>query len=418
VRRGGSQIDFSNAAFDVVENRQDGDARVLSFLARESSGAALTVHYRLPRTGHLASVRFELSDARPDDKVVVQWRSWRLTTETNQTEDLRQARVATLMGEDLAQDNLGSFKKTPEKIHSGNVQWTFLRSKYFALGFVFPPEALGGVAALGSPDSMQLGVRFEYPLLGRKDAGYEMYVGPVDHWQLQPAGHKLERLSDSGWKIMRPLNQAMLTFITWTHRFVPNFGLVIIVLSVLMRLVFWPLNHSQMRNMKKMQELQPVMEQLREKYKSDQERLNKEMFQLYKEHNVNPVGGCLPILFQMPVFFALYNVLNSSIQLRQANFVAWIRDLSAPDVLLTLGAGGFPLHVLPLVMAATMIWQQKLTPMDPRQALTGYMMPVVMLFIFYPMPSGLVLYWTVTNIMTVVQQMQMRAGKPAEAVAS
>jgi len=169
--------------------------------------------------------------------------------------------------------------------------------------------------------------------------------------------------------------------------------------------------------MKKMQEVQPALEALREKYKNDQERLNKETFQLYKEQGVNPLGGCLPILFQMPVFFALYSVLSGSIQLRQAHFVAWIRDLSAPDVLVR-----FPftllsissLNVLPLIMAATMVWQQKLTPMDPRQAATGYIMPVVMLFIFYNMPSGLVLYWTVTNILAVLQQMQVRAGSPAQ----
>jgi len=169
-----------------------------------------------------------------------------------------------------------------------------------------------------------------------------------------------------------------------------------------------------MRSMQRMQELQPVMDRLREKYKNDQERLNKEIFALYKEHKVNPMGGCLPILVQMPVFFALYAVLSSSIELRQAGFVAWITDLSAPDV---LRLGGLSVHVLPLLMAATMVWQQKLTPMDPRQAATGMMMPFVMLFIFYGMPSGLVLYWTTINILTALQQMQTRAGmKPAAAV--
>ncbi|HVP39283.1 MAG TPA: membrane protein insertase YidC [Candidatus Saccharimonadales bacterium] len=418
LRRGVSVVDFTGTNFQVVEDRQDSTGRVLGFQARETNGATFTVRYHLPRSGQLVTVGYEVSDAQSEDRVVVQWRTWRFDTEANPAEDLRQARVATLLGEELAQDRLGAFKKNPEKDRPGNVEWTCLRSKYFAVGFLFPTGALGGVVALGNPDSLQLGVRFEYPLLGRKAAEYEMYVGPVDFWQLKPLGHNLIRLADSGWKIMAPLNQAMLTFFTWTHKFVPNYGLVIIVLSVVMRLVFWPLNHSQMRNMRKMQELQPVMERLREKYKSDQERLNRETFQLYKDHNVNPLGGCLPILFQMPVFFALYNVLSSSIDLRQAGFIAWIRDLSAPDVLYS--SGGFSLHVLPLIMAATMIWQQKLTPMDPRQALTGYLMPVVMLFIFYSMPSGLVLYWTVTNILTVLQQMQQIRGqqKPAEAVAS
>src|SRR5262249_17914771 len=156
------------------------------------------------------------------------------------------------------------------------------------------------------------------------------------------------------------------------------------------------------------------MERIRQKYAKDPEKLNREVLELYKQNNVNPFGGCLPILAQMPVFFALFNVLSTSIELRQAGFVGWITDLSAPDVLLTLGPalGGFPIHVLPLIMGATMLWQQKLTPMDPRQAATGYIMPFVMLFIFYRMPSGLVLYWTITNILTALQQMQLKAQQP------
>ncbi|MBI5836370.1 MAG: membrane protein insertase YidC [Candidatus Eisenbacteria bacterium] len=417
LRRSGAETDFSQAYFRVIEDRTDDTSRVLAFQAQESSGASITVRYHIPGKSFVTSVECEISDARPDDRLVVQWRGWKLDTETNQPEDLRAARVSVLMGEQREEDDLGKFKKSSEKAHSGAVQWVVLRSKYFATGFLFPQDAVGGVAALGSSDSMRLGVRYEYPLLGRKSVVYGMYVGPVDFWKLQTAGHNLTRLVDSGFKPMVPLNRAMLKFFTFTHKFVPNYGLVIIVLSVLMRLAFWPLNHSQMQSMKKMQELQPVLEKLREKYKGDQERLNKETFALYKEQGVNPLGGCLPILFQMPIFFALYSVLSGSIELRQAGFVGWISDLSAPDVLMTYA--GFPVHVLPLVMSATMIWQQKLTPMDPRQAITGYLMPVVMLFIFYGMPSGLVLYWTVTNILTVLQQMQMRAGtKPAETVAS
>ena len=429
LRRGGAQFDFTEAPFEVVENRQDGPNHLVTFRAREASGNSLSVHYRFPDTAYVCGVQYTVENPRSEDRVLVQWRAWRFNTETNQRDDLMQARVSTLMGEELAQDRIQSgfnllalfnpdadksFKKHPEMVHTGNVEWTILRSKYFALGFLFPPQTLSGVTSLGNPDSMRLGVRFEYPLLGRNTAGYEMYVGPVDFWKLQPAGHNLTRLVDSGFKLLVPLNRVVLKFFTLTHKVVPNYGLVIIVLSVVMRLVFWPLSQTQMRSMQKMQQLQPVMDRLREKYKNDPERMNKEIFALYKEHKVNPMGGCLPILVQMPVFFALYNVLSSSIELRQAGFVAWITDLSAPDV---LRIAGFSVHVLPLIMAITMYWQQKLTPMDPRQAATAMMMPFVMLFIFYGMPSGLVLYWTTINILTALQQMQTRPGpKPGTAV--
>jgi len=123
---------------------------------------------------------------------------------------------------------------------------------------------------------------------------------------------------------------------------------------------------------------------------------------LYKKHKVNPLGGCLPIVVQMPVFIALYNVLNSAVELRKAPFVLWIGDLSAPDRVGVVA--GLPIHIMPLIMAGTMVWQQKLTPTDPRQAAMAYIMPIVMTVFFYAMPSGLVLYWTVTNLMAIGQQ--------------
>jgi YidC/Oxa1 family membrane protein insertase len=144
------------------------------------------------------------------------------------------------------------------------------------------------------------------------------------------------------------------------------------------------------------------MERIREKYKNKPEALNAAVMALYKENKVNPAGGCLPMLLQMPLFFALYAVLNSAIDLRQAPFIAWIHDLSAPDHLFSVA--GFPIHLLPLIMAGTGFLQQKLTPTPAQQASTMYMMNFFMLFIFYGLPSGLVFYWTVMNLYTALQQ--------------
>ena len=412
LRHKGAETDFSLATFKLTEDRRDAAARLLTYEIRDTSGTLLRVRYSIPDDGYTCGVTWETENPGPDDRLVVQWRSWKLDTETNSAEDVQHGASDALLGAELSQDFLGGFKKAPSKVHSGSVEWALMRSKYFALGFLFPPQAIGGVTTLGHLDTKQTGVRFEYPWLGKSSIAYEMYVGPVDYQKLNAAGHNLPRLLDVGglWSfmapIMTPLSRGLLKFFTLTHRFVPNFGLVIIVLSVALRLVLWPLSNAQMSSMRKMQELQPVMDRLKEKYKNDQERLNKEIFALYKENNVNPFGGCLPLLVQMPVMIALYNLFNGAIELRQAGFFGWITDLSAPDVLATVG--GFPLHILPLVMAGTMIWQQKLTPVDPRQATMAYIMPVVMLFIFYRLPSGLVLYWTVTNILTALQQMQNR----------
>jgi YidC/Oxa1 family membrane protein insertase len=155
------------------------------------------------------------------------------------------------------------------------------------------------------------------------------------------------------------------------------------------------------------------MKAIKEKYKKDAQRMQRETMELYKKHKVNPLGGCFPILLQMPVFIALYSVLANSITMRQAHFLWWINDLSTPDTL-PWDLGGFPIHVLPIVMFLTTVLQQRVTPMtDPRQKMMGYLMPFVMLFIFYSFPAGLNLYWTMNNVLTVAQQWSIHRDQPA-----
>ena len=186
-----------------------------------------------------------------------------------------------------------------------------------------------------------------------------------------------------------------------------NYGVAIVALATLVRVVLHPLNMLSMKSMRAMQMLQPEMERLKQKYKDDPKAMNAAVMALYKEHKVNPAGGCLPMLMQMPLFIALYNVLFNAIELRQAPFIGWMNDLSAPDLLVSIAS--FPIRLLPLLMLGTGLLQQRLTPTDPRQLPTMYMMNVVMLVFFYNLPSGLVLYWTVMNLLTALQQwMTMR----------
>jgi len=186
----------------------------------------------------------------------------------------------------------------------------------------------------------------------------------------------------------------------WPH----NYGIAIMLLTVIIRTLFWPVTHKGTESMRRMQDIQPLMTELREKYKDNPQKQQQEMLALYKEHKVNPLGGCLPMVIQIPVFFALFVVLRSAIELRFAEFL-WIRDLSEPENLFqnVLPIG---LNILPLVMSATMVWQQKLTPTtaDPRQAKMMQFMPIMMLFIFYGFAAGLVLYWTTSQVLMIVQQ--------------
>jgi len=176
----------------------------------------------------------------------------------------------------------------------------------------------------------------------------------------------------------------------------------------------YPLTHKTYESTAKMQQLQPKIAALREKYGRDQQRLSKETMRLYKEEGVNPLGGCLPMVLQMPIFFALYNLFGRTIELRQAPFIWWIKDLSVPE---SVNLMGFDLRVLPILMGLAMLVQQKMTMKDPKQAMLVYLMPAMMIFVFWRMSSGLVLYWTVFNVLTIGQQLLVSRLRKEVAVA-
>jgi YidC/Oxa1 family membrane protein insertase len=192
------------------------------------------------------------------------------------------------------------------------------------------------------------------------------------------------------------LAQPMLALMRWFHSFTGNYGVAIILLTIVVRVLLFPLTYRGMLNIKRMQKLQPRMVALREKFKGDKERLNKEMMAMYKKHKMNPLGGCLPIALQIPIFFALYSALLGAIELRHEPFMLWITDLSAQD----------GLYVSPLLMGASMLLQQKLTPasVDPTQAKIMMWMPVIFTFFMLSFPAGLVLYWFTSNTLSIVQQ--------------
>jgi len=227
------------------------------------------------------------------------------------------------------------------------------------------------------------------------------YVGPKKYAVLKLLGNHQADIMEFGF--FTPLCRILLSVLNAIHRFLPNYGVAIILLTALVRIVFWPITHKSTESMKKMQAIQPQVTAIREKYKSNPQKMNQEVMALYKEHKVNPMSGCLPILVQIPVFIALFTVLRSAVELRFSEFL-WIQDLSEPEGLLA-GVLPVPLNILPLVMTATMVWQQRLTPTagDSQQQKMMVLMPVVMLFIFYNMASALVLYWTTSQCLAIVQ---------------
>lgn len=239
-----------------------------------------------------------------------------------------------------------------------------------------------------------------------KTYSYKVYLGPKKLEILKDVGHNLNKAVNFGWFDF--LAKPMLFLLNYLYGYISNYGVGIILVTVIIKLIFWPLSFKGMKSMKTMQKLQPKMTQIREKYGNDRDRMNKEMMQLYKTYKVSPLGGCMPMLLQIPVFFALYRLLMETIELRHAPFFGWITDLSAPDRLF-IGfeipyLGGLP--VLTLLMGASMFLQQKMTPAqgDPNMARMMMFLPIVFTFMFVNFASGLVLYWFINNLLSVAQQ--------------
>jgi YidC/Oxa1 family membrane protein insertase len=249
------------------------------------------------------------------------------------------------------------------------------------------------------------------------ERSHMLYIGPKKLSLLRRLGHRTAEIMQFGtFKWMCVLLVPTLNFF---YDLIPNYGVAIILLTLLVRVIFWPLTHKSTEGMKRMQALQPKLNELKEQFKGDPQKLQQETWKIYRENKVNPMSSCLPMLVQIPVFIALFTVLRSAVELRYAPFL-WIADLSEPENLLKGVLPVIPaLNILPFFMAGTMILQSKLTPSmgDPaQQKMMMWMMPAMMLFMFYSMPSALVLYWTVSQILAIVQlAWQKRKGAAAGA---
>lgn len=302
---------------------------------------------------------------------------------------------------------------------SGQIGWIAYEDKYF-MSAIVPDEQEAASFKGGLLPSGVLKATYMTPPISLRSqeqasSRFTLYLGPRDLSVLKQLGKHLDLAINFGFFdiIARPMLFALRFF----NKYVKNYGVSIIIITILIKILFWPLTHKSYKSMKDMQKLQPLMKKIREKYKHDKQQMNKEMMALYKTYKVNPMGGCLPMAIQIPVFIALYNVFGKSIELRHAPFMLWINDLSAPDRLfsfpfeLPLMSPPYGIPVLTLLMGATMFITQKMTPMsmgDPTQAKVMQFLPLFFTFIFINFPSGLVLYWLVNNILQIGQQYRIK----------
>lgn len=295
---------------------------------------------------------------------------------------------------DSPKDLSGATKK-----YEKAVAWSGITDKYFLTALLADKGSVASVEIKKNPsgylESVVTTPAFTVPAGQSVAVQHRLFVGPKDIDILKAQGSSLEQSLDLGWFTM--LAKPMLHALKFFYGFFPNFGVAIIIITVILKIVFFPLTHKSYKSMKDMSKLQPKMVALKEKFKNDKDGLNRAVMEMYREHKVNPLGGCLPMIVQIPVFFALYKALMFSIELRHAPFMLWITDLSDKD----------PYYITPILMGVTMFIQQKMTPsnMDEMQQKVMLALPVIFTFMFLTFPSGLVLYWLINNVLTIGQQM-------------
>ena len=350
-----------------------------------------------------------LSFEKPDRYIsrgqyIVSWAGGVASTEKNTKDEYTYFKGYAYLGDELLEPSAPEGRVETEK-QTGNTRWTAVKTKYF-ISALIPETPAVGAEVLGS--TIDGRPRFETRMRQNVSSSnrYNLYVGPLDYGRVESLGVGLENTMNLGWAIIRPLGRLVTWSLKKMYGIIPNYGLVVILFAVLVKIILNPLTKKQMVSTRKTQALQPQIQRLKEKYKNDPQKLNKAQMALFKEKGVNPLGGCLPLLLQMPILIAFFTVFRSTIEFRGAPFFGWINDLSQPDTLTTIG--GFPLNVLPFLMGATMFLQQKY--MSPttgdggQQKFMLYAMNVFFLFLFYSFPSGLNLYYSVFNILSIVQQ--------------
>jgi YidC/Oxa1 family membrane protein insertase len=329
-------------------------------------------------------------------------------TEADSNENHRALALVTKHSETERTD-LAGLKPGEPKTVSGPLEWAAIKSKYFVAAVLAFDSAGGGISAVTATAPSTAGkrpdradVRLSMPLPPSGTFRYSAYAGAMEQDRLRRIGHGFDDVNPYGWPgfrtIIRPVAAGVRWLLVWMHEHLHlAYGFVLIIFGILVRILLWPLNQKAMRANMQMQAVQPLMKEIQERHKNDPQKVQQEMFKLYKEHGVNPLGGCWPMLLPMPVLFALFFVFQNTIELRGASF-AWLPDLSRPD----------PLYIIPVIMGLSMwgltkVGQVGMEP-NPQMKMMLYIMPVMMTFLFLNFASGLNLYYAVSNIASIPQQ--------------
>ncbi len=355
----------------------------------------------------------------------VVWNNGIRFAEYNSVDEANYSDASVYSGGEKSTIDATSVGEVEDKEFNGNINWVDIRNKYFAV-IIIPddPSAVEGAYLRGTRENLpENGVKELYSAqitvpfknLNYEETSFKVYIGPVDYDILKTYNTELQGIVDFGSFfglkiIVRPIAEyILLPLFNFLHLFIPNYGFVIVIFSIIIKLALYPLTKQSFQSMKKMQLLQPKITELKEKYGDDKQKVSKETMKLYSTYGVNPAGGCLPLLLQMPIFIALWGLFKSAIELRQQPFFGWITDLSAPDIIYKLSfklplIGISEISGLAILMGITTYFQQKMSVKDPSQKAIIYIMPVFLTLLFMSFPSGLNLYYFLFNVLSIGQQ--------------
>lgn len=379
----------------------------LSLSGYQATDTSITLEYHTP-TGNLTltwtigddyTLELLLDTESALDQLTFDARSGIATTEANIKEDLANFHFYARVSGKVHQISASNLRRKP--FHT-TADWAGLKSKYFFAALV-NQTGVDSCQAEALPDG-RIGMQVIHPVT-KNPARYLIYLGPIEYNRLRRFGLGFENVVSLGW--LKPIALAILFVLRLFYQLVRNWGGAIVLFSLVMKLIFYPLTRTQTRQMRQLQLLQPKLEELKKKYKDNPQQLNQETMRLYQLYRVNPLSGCLPLLVQMPVFFALYAVLRNFIELRGAGFILWLKDLSQPDTLfghLPNGVpliGGFALGLLPILMGVSFIAQNLLTATDKKNWALTVIFPIFITAIFLNLSSGLQLYWFIYNILSI-----------------
>lgn len=432
VSKDGKLINTSDAAFNS-------DAQKSGYVINDKD--SLSISYTLPvdassyirKTfvfhGNDYSVRSSVEMKNMDKYISnyrydVVWENGINFVEENSVDEANYSNASVYTGDEQSIVDASSEGEVVKKEFNGKIDWMGIRNKYFAL--IFAPDnssSEGGAYIEGTHRKVGEGVREIYSSslkIPFNNSSYQknsflMYFGPVDYNILKEYGRNFEAIVDFGSLfglkvIIRPISEyLLLPLFKFLHLFIPNYGVVIIVFSLIIKLLLYPLTKSSLKSMRKMQMLQPKITELKEKFKDDPQRVQKETMKLYSTYGINPAGGCLPMLLQMPILVALWGLFNVAVELRQQPFALWIHNLSSPDFIFTLPFklplfGIDQVSGLALLLGITMFIQQKMSVKDPSQQALVYVMPVMFTLMFMGFPAGLNLYYFMFNLFSIIQQ--------------